>query len=94
MECGIDDEVPEAEATLVPVGEDLVRVLDLVTDHLMQLAALELDLLLVELVLDDVRASLGRADVLLVPLLLVVDLGHARRDRLATVSVVVVGIVV
>tara|TARA_B110000285_G_scaffold233122_1_gene305963 strand:+ start:1792 stop:2136 length:345 start_codon:yes stop_codon:yes gene_type:complete len=55
-----------------------------------QLAAFELHLLFVELVLDDVRASLAAraTGLLLLSLLLVIDLAHGDRDGLAIVDVV------
>jgi hypothetical protein len=79
VECRVDSEVPKSKAALVSIGVNLVRVLDLVGDHLMQLASLELHLLLVELVLNHVGAALltALAGVLLITLVLVIDLAHA-----------------
>jgi len=83
----VDDEVPDAKAALVPIRVDLVRVSHLVRNHLMQLATLELHLLLVELVLDDVRATLraSEASGLLLSLLLVVELVRVDGDALSVV---------
>ena len=60
----------------------------------MELAALELHLLLVELILDDVVGALLAGAVLAVPLLLVVDLAHGHRDRLAIVTRTVVILII
>ena len=54
MKDRVNDEVPGTIHSLVSVGEDLVGVVVLVGDHLVELTALELHLLFVELVLDDV----------------------------------------
>lgn len=86
MERRVNCEVPETEGSLIPVCKDFVRVLRLVTDHLVQLAALEFHLLLVELVLNDVGTSLSLAFDLLVALLLIIDLVHAHRDALPVVA--------
>jgi len=58
VEGRVNYEVPNSVGLLVPVRVDFVRVLDLVRDQLVQLTAFELHLLFVELVFDDVRASL------------------------------------
>ena len=76
MECGIDHKVPDSKGTLVTIGKDLVGVLRLIGDHLVELAAFELHLLLVELVLDHILTALLTAGSLLVSFLLIVDLTH------------------
>jgi len=86
MHSGIDEEIPDTNEALVSVGVDLVVVVDLVGDQLVHFAALELDLLLVELVLSRRRAHLVAADArLLLPSLLVVELAQVLSDRLPVV---------
>ena len=94
MKGRIKDEVPETEASLVSIGVDLVRVFDLVTNDLVKLAALELHLLLVVLVLDDVGGAFLPISVLALSLLLVVDLTHGYRDRLPIVAGAIVRVIV
>ena len=54
MESRVNHEVPQTKSALVSIGVDLVAVLYLVRDDLVQLAAFELHLLLIELVLDHI----------------------------------------
>lgn len=66
MKHRIDQEVPTPDCALVSIRVQFILVLDLVTDHLVQFPAFELDLLFVELVLDHVRAAFVRLDLLFV----------------------------
>ena len=47
----IDDEVPDTQGALIPIGIDLVIVDDLIRDQLMSLTTFEFHLLFEELVL-------------------------------------------
>ena len=60
----------------------------------MELAALELHLLLVELVLDNVVGPLLAGAILAVPLLLVIDLAHGHRDALAIITCTVIILII
>lgn len=86
MKRRINDEVPDSERALISISKNLVCVLGLITDHLMQLTALEFHLLLVKLVLNHVLATLRTAYLLLVTLLLIVNLAHRDGDALAIVT--------
>jgi hypothetical protein len=57
MDGRINEEVPHSEEALVAIGEDAIGVDDLISDQLVQAAALELHLLFEALVLDDVYAA-------------------------------------
>ena len=58
VEDGIDQEIPTTNCPLVSVCVELVLIFHLITDHLVQFPAFKLNLLLVELVLDHVWATL------------------------------------
>ena len=60
----------------------------------MELAALELHLLLVELVLNDIVGPLLAGAILAVPLLLVVDLTHGDRDALTIITCTVIILII
>lgn len=80
---GVNDEVPQAKAALVPICKDLIGVLHLVRNDLVEFAALKLHLFLVELVFYNVRASFSVACIVLITFLLVVDLGHGGGNALS-----------
>ena len=86
MDDGIDQEVPDAEATLIPVCRDLVWILKLIRNYLMQLTAFELHLLLVKLILNYVRPSLAWV-LVLISLLLVIEV--VRRNALPEIVALV-----
>ena len=60
----------------------------------MELAALELHLLLVELVLNDIVGPLLAGAILAIPLLLVVDLTHGDRDALAIITCTIIILII
>ena len=60
----------------------------------MELAALELHLLLVELVLNDIVGPLLACAILAIPLLLVIDLAHGDRDALAIITCTVIILII
>ena len=86
MCSGVKHKVPETKASLVSICEYFVWVLDLIRDHLMEFAAFELHLLLIELIFNDVAASLNSPIVLVISLLLVIDLWHWGWNTLARVA--------
>ena len=76
MNSGIDYEIPYSKSALVPIGKYFVRVLRLIAYHLVKFSTFEFHLFFVELVFDDILASLLSEDCLFIALLLIVDLLH------------------
>ena len=94
MKSRINNEVPDADQTLVAVRIDLVVILYLVCDQLEELSTSEFHLLFVVLVLNNIGASpISDAELLIAPLLV----GHrvyVFRNALAKVCIVAAGIVI
>lgn len=59
MERWVDNKIPGTEAPLVSIGIDLIRVIELVRDHVVQFAAFKFNLFLIVLILHNVGASLA-----------------------------------